>query len=216
MSKIPFEHIHDHPKTSTPPSFLLKFLLELGPLCVFFLANYKGNWLIEHVRWFQHFNKPVFPATALFIAATLIALTISWLKNKTLPVMPLVSGIFVIFFGSLTLWFHNDIFIKMKPTFVDGLFGFILLGGVLFKQPLLAYVFEDVLHLDNKGWFKLCCRAGWFFIFLACLNEIVWRNFSNSFWVDFKVFAVMPLTILFFIAQAPLLHRHALTEEKEN
>ncbi|GGD96397.1 putative intracellular septation protein A [Aureimonas endophytica] len=189
----------------------LKFALELGPLLVFFFANYRGAWLASHVPSLASLGGPIFIATGLFMAATVAALAVSWALTRTLPIMPLVSGIFVVLFGGLTLWLQNDMFIKMKPTIVNGIFAAILLGGLfLFDRPLLGYVFDQAFKLDDAGWRKLTLRWGLFFIVLALLNEVVWRNFSEDFWVTFKVWGTMPITMAFMLFQIPLLKRHAV------
>lgn len=190
-------------------SATLKFLLEMGPLIVFFLANYKGEWLINNVGLFKNFHKPIFPATAIFMVAIIIALGLSWVLTRKIPIMPLISGIFVLVFGFLTLWLHNDTFIKMKPTIINSLFAIILLGGMFFKKPLLRYALDSTLKLDELGWQKLTYRWAFFFIFLALLNEIIWRNFSDNFWTSFKVFGVMPLTVVFMLTQMPLILKHS-------
>jgi len=189
---------------------LLKFVLEMGPLVIFFVANFHGQWLIDNIPLFSSFEKPIYPATAIFMTAIVIALAISWGIARKIPVMPLVSGIFVLIFGFLTLWLHDDVFIKMKPTLINTLFALILFGGLLFKKPLLGYVMDSAFKLDAEGWRKLTLRWAWFFLFLAVLNEIIWRNFSDEFWTSFKVFGTMPLTIIFMIMQAPLFMRHTI------
>lgn len=188
----------------------LKFVLEMGPLLVFFLVNFRGQWLIDNIPLFSSFDKPIYPATAIFMIAIVIALAVSWGVARKIPVMPLVSGIFVLIFGFLTLWLHDDIFIKMKPTLINTLFALILFGGLLFKKSLLGYVMDSAFKLDAEGWRKLTVRWAWFLLFLAVLNEVVWRNFSNEFWTSFKVFGTMPITVIFMIMQAPLLMRHAI------
>ena len=189
----------------------LKFALELGPLLVFFFANYRGTWLASHFPALAGLGGPIFIATALFMAATVVALAASWALTRTLPIMPLVSGLFVVVFGGLTLWLQNDVFIKMKPTIVNSIFAAILLGGLfLFNRPLLGYVFDQAFRLDDAGWRKLTARWGVFFVFLAVLNEAVWRNFPESFWVNFKVWGTMPITMAFMLFQIPLLKRHAI------
>jgi intracellular septation protein len=149
------------------------------------------------------------------MAATVIALAISWSMTRTLPIMPLVSGIVVLVFGALTLWLHNDTFIKMKPTIVNTLFGCILLGGLFFGKSLLGYVFDSAFRLDAEGWRKLTLRWGLFFIFLAIMNEVVWRNFSTDAWVSFKVWGIMPITVVFTLLQMPLIQKHSLTEDNK-
>ncbi|WP_455477825.1 septation protein A [Bartonella sp. B10] len=203
----------------SPPSSKFKFFLEMGPLVVFFLANYKGEWLINNIEIFKNFNKPIFPATAIFMVAIIIALSLSWIISRKIPIMPLISGIFVLVFGFLTLWFNNDTFIKMKPTIINILFSFILFIGLFFKKPLLRYVFDSTFILDDLGWQKLTYRWALFFIFLAFLNEVVWRNFSDNFWTSFKVFGVMPITIIFMFLQIPIIIKHSkniLTKEEKS
>lgn len=191
----------------------LKLVLELGPLMVFFFANARGEWLAEKFPALAELGGPLFIATGLFMAATAGALAVSWLLTRTLPMMPLVSGIVVLVFGALTLYLHDEIFIKMKPTIVNTLFGAVLLGGLAFGKSLLGYVFDSAFRLDAEGWRKLTLRWGLFFFFLAALNEVVWRNFSTDFWVAFKVWATMPITLLFTISQLPLIMRHSLDNE---
>jgi intracellular septation protein len=178
---------------------LLKLVLELGPLAVFFFANARipGD---DRLFW----------ATGLFMGAVVIALAISFVLIRRLPVMPLVSGIVVLVFGGLTLWLQDETFIKMKPTIVNTLFGGILLGGLAFGRSLLGYVFDSVFRLTDNGWRTLTFRWGIFFLVLAVLNEIVWRNFSTDTWVSFKVFGIMPLTLLFTFSQLPLINRESL------
>lgn len=191
---------------------LLKFALELGPLLVFFFANLRGEWLIDTFPALGSIGDPIFLATFLFMVATAIALAVSWALTRTLPMMPLVSGVVVLVFGALTLYLQDEIFIKMKPTIVNGLFAAVLLGGLMFGKALLGYVFEAAFKLDSEGWRKLTLRWGLFFVFLAILNEVVWRNFSTDFWVAFKVWGTMPVTIAFTLSQMPLIMRHSLPE----
>ncbi len=198
----------DPQRKEVPP--LLKLALELGPLLVFFFANSRGEWLVERFPVLAQIGQPIFIATALFMAATVIALVVSWIMTRSLPIMPLVSGIVVLVFGALTLWLHNDTFIKMKPTIVNSLFGAILLGGLLFGKALLGYVFDQAFKLDAEGWRKLTLRWGLFFFVLAVINEVVWRNFPTDTWVTFKVWGVMPLTIAFTMFQLPLIKKHSL------
>lgn len=198
------------PKPINP---LLKLLLELGPLGVFFFANTRGEWLAERIPALGALGGPIFIATALFMLAMLISLAISYALTRTLPVMPFVTGIVVIVFGGLTLWLQDDTFIKMKPTIVNVLFGGVLLGGLAFGKSLLGYVFDSVFRLTDEGWRKLTFRWGLFFLVLAVLNEVVWRTASTDMWVNFKVFGIMPLTIVFTLFQLPLINRYALPEE---
>ncbi|MEC5322278.1 MULTISPECIES: septation protein A [unclassified Aurantimonas] len=203
--------IEEEPNSPTRKEMnpLLKFALELGPLLVFFFANARGEQIADAFPVLQELGGPLFVATALFMAAMAISLSVSWAITRTLPIMPLVSGAVVLVFGTLTLWLQDETFIKMKPTIVNGLFAAVLLGGLVFGKSLLGYVFDQAFKLDAEGWRKLTLRWGLFFIFLAILNEVIWRSFSTDFWVAFKVWGTMPITILFMMAQFPLIKRHA-------
>jgi len=195
--------------TQTPPSQIeamsptkqaLKLLVEIGPLIVFFVANSQYD---------------IFFATGAFMVATAVALVVSRLLFKRIPAMPLVTGIFVFIMGGLTLYLHDELFIKLKPTITNVLFATILLGGLAYGVSLLKYLFSDVFQLLDEGWRKLTLRWALFFLFLAVLNEIVWRFFSTDFWVAFKVFGVMPLTIIFSIMQLGLMQKYQIdTSEK--
>ncbi len=177
---------------------LLKLALELGPLVVLFFSNARFG---------------IFAATGIFMVVTLVALSVSWWLTRRLAIMPVITGIVILIFGGLTLLLQDEIFIKMKPTIVNTLFGTTLLVGLWFGRALLGYVFDSVFRLDDEGWRKLTLRWGLFFFALAALNEVIWRNFSTDFWVSFKVFGIMPLTILFTLSQMPLIQRHALPDE---
>jgi len=194
----------------------LKLALELGPLGVFFFANARGEWLAERFPALASLGGPIFIATGLFIVATLIALGVSLALTRRLPIMPFVTGIVVVIFGGLTLWLHNETFIKMKPTIVNTLFGLVLLGGLAFGKSLLGYVFDSVFRLTDEGWRKLTFRWGLFFLLLAVLNEMVWRTMSTDAWVNFKVFAIMPLTFVFTLFQLPLITRTQIPDEPQS
>lgn len=174
---------------------LIKLALELGPLLVFFFVNARLD---------------IFAATAWFMGAMVISLALSWLLLKKIAVMPLVTGAVVLIFGTLTLLLQDDTFIKMKPTIVNSLFAVTLLGGLLFGQSLLRYVFGEVYKLKPEGWRKLTINWGLFFVFLAVSNEVVWRLFDTDFWVAFKVWGIMPITVVFSMLQLPILTRYAL------
>ena len=192
---------------------LLKLALELGPLLVFFFANARGEWRVETWPALGSFGGPIFLATGLFMIATAVALAVSWVLTRSLPIMPLVSGVVVFVFGALTLWLQDELFIKMKPTIVNSLFAAVLLGGLFFGKALLGYVFGAAFRLDAEGWRKLTLRWGLLFVFLAIANEVVWRNFSTDFWVAFKVWGIMPITFVFTLTQMPLIMRHSLDEK---
>ena len=173
---------------------LLKLALDLGPLALFFFAN-------------SHYG--IFVATATFMIAVLAALAASYVLTRHFPIMTVVTAIIVVVFGGLTLFLHDATFIKVKPTIIYALFGAVLIGGLMFNKPLLGIVFDSMFHLTEEGWRKLTLRWAIFFLVLAVLNEVVWRNTSTNVWVDFKVFGVMPLTFLFGALQMPLLKKYA-------
>lgn len=195
---------------------VLKLVLELGPLVVFFLANSWGEELAAAWPALQALGGKIFVGTAFFMVAMLISQAISITVLRHIAVMPLVTLAFVVVFGVLTLWLQDETFIKVKPTIVNCIFGAALLGGLAFGKSLLAYVFDAAFRLDEEGWRKLTLRWGLFFFFLAIINEVVWRGFSTDFWVAFKTFATMPITIVFMLTQLPLIQRHALEEDTEN
>lgn len=203
---------------------LIRLGLELGPLIVFFAVNAFGErWLDASPLLSSWFSQPIIFATAVFMVAMTISLLLSWLLLKRVAVMPLVTGVVVLVFGGLTLWFQDATFIKMKPTIVNTMFGAVLLGGLVFGQSLLRYVFGDVYKLRDRGWWLLTWRWGLFFFVLAVLNEVVWRGAdafiadpkaANDLWVAFKVWGIMPLTIAFSMLQLPILKQYAPDEEK--
>lgn len=202
-------------KKELPP--IPKLILELGPLAVFFFANARGEQLAGMVPAFEGLQ-PIFIATGAFMIAITLSLVISYAMVRHLPIMPMVSGVVVLVFGGLTLWLQNEIFIKLKPTIVNVLFGSILLGGLYFGRPLLRYLFDAVFSLDEEGWKKLTFRWGLFFFFLAGVNEFVWRTFTTDQWVSFKTFGMLPLTLVFTFSQMPMIQKHTLepqaSEEK--
>ncbi len=177
---------------------LIKMALELGPLVVFFIANARAD---------------IFVATAWFMGAMVVARALTWAILRRIAVMPLVTGVVVLVFGGLTLWLQDDTFIKMKPTITNSLFAAVLLGGLVFGHSLLKYVFGDVYKLRPEGWSKLTLNWGLFFVALAIINEVLWRNFSTDIWVAFKVWGVMPLTVIFSLTQVSLLNKYAPASE---
>jgi intracellular septation protein len=197
----------------------LKLLLDLGPLVLFFLANSRPALFLPLVSPILPADiaagerTGIFVATAVFMVAIVIAFVVSYVLTRHLPVMPLVTAVIVLVFGSLTLVLHDELFIKLKPTIIYLLFGAVLLGGLAFGKPLLGVVFDSVFHLTDEGWRKLTLRWALFFFALALLNEIVWRTQTTDVWVSFKVFGVVPLTFLFGALQYPLLTKYAAPEK---
>jgi intracellular septation protein len=176
----------------------LKLALDVGPLILFFAANARFG---------------IYAATATFMVAVVVALGVSYALTRHWPVMPIVTAIVVLVFGGLTLALHDDLFIKLKPTIIYVLFGSVLLGGLVFRKPLLGMVFDSVFNLTEEGWRKLTVRWALFFFVLAVLNEIVWRTQTTDFWVSFKLFGVVPLTLLFGALQIRLLMKYEIKEE---
>ena len=181
--------------TNTKPKLnpMLKLALDIGPLILFFAANARFG---------------IYAATASFMVAIVVALGVSYTLTRHLPVMPLVTAVLVLIFGGLTLVLHDELFIKVKPTIIYLLFAGALLGGLAFRKPLLGMVFDSVFNLTEEGWRKLTLRWAVFFLVLAVLNEIVWRTQTTDFWVSFKLFGVVPLTMLFGALQVPLLNKY--------
>jgi intracellular septation protein len=189
---------------------LTKLALELGPLVVFFIVNARGeDFMARFPVLSTWFSQPIIFATAVFMVAMAVSLILSWVLLRRVALMPLVTGVVVLVFGGLTLYFQDATFIKIKPTIVNLLFAGTLLGGLAFRQSLLKYVFGDVYKLKPQGWLILTVRWGIFFLVLAVLNELIWRNFSTDFWVAFKVWATMPLTFIFAMFQLPVLQKYA-------
>ena len=177
----------------------LKLALDVGPLLLFFLAN-------------QRFG--IFAATGVFMVAVFIALGVSYALTRHIAMMPIITAVVVLVFGGLTLILHDELFIKLTPTIIYVLFGGALLAGLLFGKVFLGTVLDSVFNLTEEGWRKLTWRWIWFFFALAVLNEIVWRTQSTDFWVNFKVFAVLPITLVFGALQYPLLVKYSA--EKKN
>ena len=176
-----------------------KLIIELGPLLVFFAANAVAG---------------IYAGTAAFMAATVISRAAARLRYHKVPIMPIVSGVIVLVFGGLTLFLRDETFIKLKPTIVYSMFAMLLAAGLLLKKPLLELLFGSALALTEEGWRKLTYRWIAFFIAMAIVNELVWRNFSTDTWVSFKAFGFLPLTLLFTLAQMPLLQRHGLPPQR--
>src|SRR5258708_17605697 len=176
----------------TQPHPLFKLATELGPLIVFFVANAKYH---------------LFVATGAFMVAVVVAMVASYVVTRHVPMMAIVTAVVVIVFGTLTLVLHDETFIKMKPTIVYALFAATLGGGLLFGRSLIAIMFDQMFNLTPQGWRTLTLRWTLWFFAMAILNEIIWRTQSTDFWVAFKAFGVIPLTMVFAIAQMPLTKR---------
>jgi len=177
---------------------LLKFITDFGPLLIFFTVYYKsGN------------NLSV--AIPPLIIATLVAVIISYIVEKKIPYLPLVGGIIISVFGGLTLYFNNPIFLYMKPTIINIIFALVLLVGKIFlNRNFLKYFFQNAFQVDEIAWNKLNNRWIFFFIFLALINELVWRTQTEVIWVNFKVWGILPLTFVFTAFQIPLINKHKI------
>ena len=199
------------PRKSLNPT--LKLVLELGPLAVFFVTNSKP-WL------FHWLVRPILPAelpadkvgmltsTSVLMIAVLITVSLAWRLTGRMPIVPVVTAVMILVFGALTLWLQDKTFIEIKVTIIYCLLGGALLGTMVFGKLLLPLVLDMAIHLDQAGWRKLTLRWGIFFFALAGLNEILRHYLTWDQWVTFKSFGVLPLTLLFAVAQTPLILRH--------
>ena len=178
----------------------VKFVTDFGPLLVFLFFYYNND-------------KNLIIAIPPFIIATLIALIVVWLLEKRIPMVPLIGGILISLFGGLTIYFDNPIFIYIKPTIINILFGLTLLFGKYFtEEPILKKILGKSLALSNEGWILLNKRWIFFFFSLAILNELVWRTQSEEVWVNFKVWGMLPITLIFTIFQISLINKHKINE----
>jgi len=179
---------------------IIKFVADFGPLLIFFTIYFNNDNDLK-------------VAIPPFIIATLIALIVIYFLEKRIPMVPLVSGILITFFGGLTLYFDNKIFFYMKPTIINILFAAVLFFGRYFTQkPLLKKFFQSAFELEDEGWKKLNYRWIGFFLFVAILNEIVWRTQSEAFWVNFKVWGLLPISFLFAASQVPLINKYKIKQ----
>ena len=180
------------------PKPIIKFLADFGPLLIFFIIYFNNN---------QNLKVAIPP----FILATLLSLVIIYFLEKRIPMVPLISGVLITLFGGLTIYFDNKIFFYMKPTIINLLFAAILFFGKFFtKKPLLKIFFQNAFNLEDEGWKKLNFRWILFFIFVAILNEIIWRTQTEAFWVNFKVWGLLPISFLYAASQVPLINKYKL------
>ena len=180
---------------------IIKFTTDFGPLLIFFTVYFSN----------ENDLKVAIPP---FIIATLIAIIIVYLLEKRIPMVPLTGGILITFFGGLTIYFDNKIFFYMKPTVINLLFaGFLFFGKYFTKKPLLKIFFQTAMKLENEGWKKLNGRWIVFFILIAILNEIVWRTQTEAFWVNFKVWGLLPISFLFAASQISLINKYKLKQQ---
>jgi intracellular septation protein len=188
-----------HPAADRPSApRWLRPAVDYGPLVVFFAG---------------YFQFGLFAATAGLMGATVLALGISFVYERRLAMVPLVTAAVVGVFGGLTLWLHDETFIKLKPTIVQVLFAVVLFGGLVFRRSFLKSLLGTTISMDDRGWHILTVRYAWFFLAMAGLNEVVWRTQSTDFWVSFKVFGIVGLTVLFALSQVPVMTRHHLEKD---
>mgnify|MGYP006148695313 FL=1 len=177
---------------------LLKFLTDFGPLLIFFTYYNKSG----------HDLRVAIPP---LIISTILAVIIAYFVEKKIPYIPLTGGVIISFFGGLTLYFNNPVFIYIKPTIINLVFAStLLIGQKIFSKNYLKIFFKSAFQLDEYGWSKLNNRWAYFFIFLAVLNELIWRTQSEMMWVNFKVWGILPLTFIFTALQLPLLNKHKI------
>ena len=176
---------------------IYKLLIDIGPLAVFFIFYTRSG-----------LQASILP----LMIATVIAVLFSYILEKKIPIMPTVGAGIVLIFGGLTIYFDNEVFIKMKPTIINLIFAIILYGGMLVKKPLLKILLGAALRLEEEGWRILTYRWIGFFIALAVLNEIVWRTQTTDIWVNFKVFGILPITFIFTMTQFPLIKKYQIED----
>ena len=181
--------------TKSAPHPLFKLTTELGPLVIFFAANAKFG---------------LFVATGAFMVAVVVAIVASYVVTRHVPLMAIVTAFIVLVFGGLTLFFHDEMFIKLKPTIIYSLFAVTLGIGLLFGRSFIAVMFDQMFNLTPKGWRILTIRWAIFFAFMAVVNEVVWRTQTTDFWITFKAFGVIPITAIFAMAQTSLIKRYHL------
>ena len=177
----------------TAPHPMFKLATELGPLVIFFAANAKFG---------------LFVATGAFMVAVVVAIIVSYVVTRHVPLMAIVTGVIVLVFGALTLFFHDETFIKIKPTIIYSMFAATLGIGLLFGRSFIAIMFDQMFNLTPKGWRILTMRWAIFFALMAVLNEIIWRTQTTDVWVTFKAFGVIPITAIFAMLQTPLIRRY--------
>ena len=186
-----------------------KLAVEAGPLVVFFLSNSFSKKFLEDPA------DSIFVGTGAFMLAFIVALLASWIVERRIPPMTAFTGVFVLIFGGLTIILQDDFFVKFKPTLVNLLLAGLLTAGLLTGRSFLKVVLGEAIRLQDEGWRILTVRWIWFFVFLAVLNEFVWRTFSADTWVAFKLFGIMPITILFSLLQLPLMQRYQVEEPED-
>jgi len=174
-----------------------KLLIDIGPLAIFFIFYTRGD-----------LKSAILP----LMIATIVAILFSYIIEKKIPIMPTVGAAIILTFGGLTIYFDNEVFFKMKPTIINILFAAVLFIGHILNKPLLKYLLGSALKLQEEGWVLLTKRWISFFIALAILNEIIWRTQSTDIWVNFKVFAILPITFIFTMSQISLIKKYQIED----
>ena len=192
---------------------LVKLILELGPVLVFFLS-YKYAPIPENFEGDKSLEQIIF-ATKVFIPVIFISLLIGWLQTKEIAKMPLFTALIILIFGGLTIWLRDETFIKMKPTILYFLFALILGFGLFYGRSYLQYIMDSALPMTDKGWLILTRRFVVFFVILGISNELIWRFFSTDTWVNFKTFGLPGAMFIFFFAQAGLIKRHFIENNEQ-
>jgi len=178
----------------------LRPVVEYGPIAAFIIAFYIGD---------------LFTATASIMVASILAIILSYAVERRIPMMPLITAGIIGIFGGLTLWLQDETFIKMKPTIIQLFIATILIGGLKLNRLMLKSLLKSGLHMTDEGWRVLTVRFALFFLLSAIINEVVWRTQSTELWVNFKVFGLTGLTVIFFITQLPMIKRFALEDNGE-
>ena len=173
----------------------LRPVVEYGPIAAFFIAYYMAD---------------LFAATTSVMIATALALALSYIVERRIPMMPLITAGIIGVFGGLTLWLQDETFIKMKPTIIQAILGTVLLSGLLAKRLFLKSIMGAAWRITDEGWRALTVRFALFFFLMGALNEVVWRTQSTDVWVNFKVFGLTGLIMGFILTQLPLLKRYAI------
>jgi intracellular septation protein len=194
---------------------ILKLVLEVGPIAVFFLA-YRWAPVPDGLSVTERQLEQVLFSTKIFVPTILAALAASWLLTRHLPKMAVITAVVVTIFGGLTLLLRDDTFVKMKPTILYGLFAGILLFGLIRGQSYLKYLMDELIPMSDAGWMKFTMRFVVFYLCLAVLNEIVWRTWGTDTWVDFRTFVLPVANVVFIMAQLPLFQRYAAGDGRED
>ena len=179
--------------SSSPAEKKHRPILEYGPLVLFFITNYFAG-----IMW----------GTGVLVIATVIALTLSWIWDRRIPMMALFGGVAVALFGGLTIFFNDPVFIKIKPTVISLLIAAVLAGGQIIGRNPLKAMLSNQLQLSAVGWRQVTWIWVLMFVVSAAANEIAWRNLSDDGWVTFKAFGLTGISMGFALMTLPIMKRH--------